>query len=181
MSGNEMKFVETSNPIDLTTWDFADQFSVSTKQGYDLFDKWQTEWNNLFDKLRQALAQELTDVLRQEFKDYPPTLSFPFEWSSEGAIAGGGDGRGGPAPTDPCMIYVDLPLGKDDAACSFACSLEGAVDSVIDLYHSYPATRKVHEEGHEVCLKIAARLRELAAKLEQACEPDAKKPGASKA
>ena len=110
--------------------------------------------------------QAVTDILRKAFEEYPPYLHFPFMWAV-GEPAG--DGSGGLPVSDPAMLYVGLPLaaGGDDW-CQYACSLEGAVNGLIDTCAN-PQTGKIEDaEGREICIKVAARLRELADKLDAA-------------
>src|SRR5215467_11719212 len=91
----KMKWVKTTQPIDLSTW---------------------------------GLVDDPTDVLRDEFAKGPPDLSFPLEWAFGNDPS---DGRGGPPPTDPAMLYVDLPLAaSSDSICSYSCSLEDAIDDL---------------------------------------------------
>lgn len=110
----------------------------------------------------------LRDDLREQFEEEPPFVTLPFLWASGPKPS---DGYGGPAPTDPLMLYVSLPLADDAETidpCCFALPLEAAIDDVIDGFEN-PSTHRVEEEeGREVCLKIAARLRALADKLDAA-------------
>jgi hypothetical protein len=108
-------------------------------------------------------AREVSEVLTKTFKDHPPEISFPFVYR-----VSGGDGRGGAAVKDPAMVYVELPLGSDKyEMCCFACSLEGAVDDALEYLRDHPDKE---DKARDVCQKIAARLHELAVKLEKSCE-----------
>jgi hypothetical protein len=66
------------------------------------------------------------------------------------------DGCGGPAVTDPAMLYVGLPRHDGGNATQFSVSLEAAVDDLIDM----------GPDDDSVIPAVAARLRELAEKLE---------------
>ncbi len=148
----EMHFVETSEPIDLTTWGFATEPSHIIELLGDDFAE----------KIGKGIAKQIGDILTEQFKETPPNLYFPFEWEDS-------DGHGGPPPSDPAMLYVELPLSGNDDSCCFACSLEAAVDNVIDLYRAGGDGQVEDEKGRAVCTQIATRLRELAQKLEDAC------------
>ena len=140
MMPGDMHLVATSASIDLTKWGLAD-----------------IEW------IGPVHAKTVTDVLREEFNNHPPSLDFAFQYSPKS------DGRCGPAVTDPVMMYVDLPLsGQDGNNNSWAVSLEECVDSVIE-YYCHGETKKIESEnGRRICTAIAARLRELAQKLDAA-------------
>lgn len=117
------------------------------------------------------LGLHFTYALRAKFADNPPDISFPIQWNFGDRRE---DGRGGPAPNDPVMLYVSLPLGGDDTKgnnVTFACSLEGVVDDLLDGAAS-PVSSKVEDgEQRDICARVAARLRELADKLDDACKP----------
>jgi hypothetical protein len=152
----EMHFVETSDPIDLTTWGFAEE-------PYHILD---ILGDDFAEKIGKGIAKRLSDILTEQFKETPPHLYFPFEW-------GDSDGHGGPPPSDPAMLYVELPLSGNDNDCCFACSLEAAVDSVIDLHRAGGGDsggQVEDEKGRATCTAIATRLHELAQKLENACK-----------
>lgn len=113
---------------------------------------------------KRKSLRRLTQTLVNVFTADPPKLSFPQEWGRDD------DGRGGKPPDDPATLYVDLPLGAtEDDHCSWACSLEEAVDSVIELHERLESGKIFDEEGHAIALAIAKRLHELAKKLEDAC------------
>ena len=153
----DMKPVPTSDPIDLTTW----------------FDD--TEYDNGLGGLvlRGAVAQ-ISDLLRKVFADSPPRMGLPFEWSSPKQWRlKASDGRKGPAVTDPVMLYVDLPLCEtDDAFVSYSLSLEDCIDDVIELQTSWDDDDD-KTEGRRICGELAARLRQLADKIDDACKDDA--------
>ena len=72
------------------------------------------------------------------------------------------------------MLYVGLPLVDDPKnlePCCFALPLEAAIDDVIDGAENPDTHRVEEEEGREVCIKMAARLRALADKLDAAIVP----------
>lgn len=106
------------------------------------------------EKLNQFLTGQLTNIFNQE----PPILFFPIQLCNR------------PDDYDPVTVGVDLPLrpmGGD--MVSFECSLESAVDDLIDMYINWH-TGKVDDddEGGRCCKAVATRLRELANKLEDA-------------
>ena len=86
----------------------------------------------------------------------PPRLVFPCSWFPE-------DGIGGKCPEDVATLHVEIPIGAGDENPTWSISLEAAVDELI--WHNT-------EFGNDVrggaCVKLAARLRELADKLETA-------------
>jgi hypothetical protein len=116
---------------------------------------------SLADILMKGCVARVTEVLRQQFEDDPPKLTLPFGWRRS-------DGRGGPCPDDPVTLHVNLQLGSDEEGVTYACSLEGAVDDVIELYE---IDGKIDDpKGRETCAMVAARLRELANKLDDVCK-----------
>lgn len=141
-----MQFVPHSEPIDLSTWGFLDA----------------TDQKGFAELIMRGFAAEVTDVLREQFKTTPPMLKFASEFVHW-------DGHGGDAPSDPVMLYVELPLGKNEDACCYSCSLEGSIDSLIDLNMSQVTGKIEDAEAKDVCAKVSARLRELAQKLDDAC------------
>jgi len=95
---------------------------------------------------------DLTDI-RFSFEAEPPYVSLPF-------IFGYG--------ADPVMLHVDLPLGPTENPCTWEVSLETVIDHFID---TEVATGGVDVDvAQGIGRKIAARLRELADKLDAACE-----------
>jgi hypothetical protein len=144
MRENDMTRVETSNHIDLTTWE---AFSLKPK-----------------------LGKRITELMQNEFSRAPPRLSLPIQWAWGDEESQ--DGFGGPAPSDPAMLYVTLPLGPDEEGVNYACSLEVAVDDLIDLHEDRETEKIMDADGCGIAGKVAARLRELADKLDAACAPD---------
>jgi len=114
-----------------------------------------TEWdffgdeNPWRDLLVTGFAVHVNKILRQEFQDRPPKLFFPFSFRD-------GDGFGGKCPDDFATVYVSLPLGatSDECVC-WSISLEAAVDDMLQTSNPDAPFDK-----------IAARLRELADKLQ---------------
>lgn len=145
---NEMKRVRSSNEIDLRSWEWFET----------------DDPNGLRDLVAAGFAANVTNVLRKVFDEHPPQLDFPVMWGPDS------DGWGGKCPDDPVTLYVSLPLGEEEDDCViYACSLEGAVDDLIDG-HITPSTGKItDDEGQVIMRKVAARLRELADKLDNAC------------
>ena len=140
-----MTWVKHTNPIDITTWTWGDvDPTVNTVHG-------------------------MNEILREQFEESPPDITFPFHWSDHND-----DGYNGPAVSDPVMIYVGFPLGPNEEPCVYAASLEEVVDDTIEGKMN-PQTKIVEDlAGQEICRKIAARLRELAVKLEKACQTEVK-------
>jgi len=140
-----MKRVFTSAKIDLGGLNF-----------FDADDAW-------IALLTKGLTAQVTETLREVFEETPPQLELPIAWGPDD------DGCNGPCPTDPVMLYVSLPLGRtQDENVNFACSLEGAIDRLIEL-HENPDGNVFNPGSQEICGQVAARLRELADKLDKAC------------
>jgi hypothetical protein len=140
----KMKHVAHTPQIDLTTWTLTD---------------WRAN-------LEELIRKTATETLREVFENEPPRLSLAAEWS------GDEDGFGGPAVTDAAMMYVELSLSPNEDNVVYGISLEDVVDGAIGLHSSLDG--KVRSaEGWDVCRRIAGRLRELAAKLDDACASDA--------
>jgi hypothetical protein len=138
-----MQWVPTSALIDFSTWSLA---------------AWLPDG-------RRKIVEQFTEVVREEFEKNPPYLDFPILWESCDA----GDGRHGPSPSDPVTLYLDLPLGQFDGnnVC-YSCSLEDVVDDLIDSL--VVASGRVEDaKSRAICAKVAARLRELADKLDTVC------------
>lgn len=120
------------------------------------------EWG--FDPLPDIVNSILTDAVRRTLEEDPPRLSLPYTYSDS-------DGRYGPCPDDPVMIYLDLPLrGSEDESVCWQISLAALTEDIIED-HIADTGYVDDEEGVAVCRNIAARLRELADQLEAACKP----------
>jgi hypothetical protein len=157
-SPGDMAFVEHSAEIDLRDWIFFPTDERNTKKPDGPM--------TLADVAMAGFAAVATKVLQEQFQHQPPSLDFPINWAIGKRPS---DGRGGPPPSDPVTLYVDLPLGAgEENACSYSCSLEAVVDDLIDGHKNHIG--KIDNiEAIEIMGKIAARLRELAAKLDDAC------------
>jgi hypothetical protein len=138
----DMKRLDHSLEIDLREWEFEPSAELKVL-------------------LTERLASMATATLRKHFEQNPPSLSVPSGWGDH-------DGMGGPRPDDPLTIHVNLQLANHDDGVTYACSLEAAIDDVIEL-QSYDGVKVEDEDGRQVCARIAARLRELADKLDAAC------------
>lgn len=147
----KMKYVETSEKIDLTNW------------GMD-----GGPFDDITPRATRAIMAQVTKIIQDQFDENPPALSFPIEW-------GDSDGRnGGRIVDDPATVYVDLPLGSHEDTCVYACSLEVAIDSFIEL-HEHNGDGKIKDEETIADAKLLiARLRELASKLENALMEEGK-------
>jgi hypothetical protein len=143
---NKMTFVPHSNPIDLSTW------------------QWFDDDNTFVNSLAKGFALQVTEVLREAFEETPPRATLPFMWAKEVDDDEGGDGVGGPQVADPLTIYVDLPLAHaSDVPCVFSIRLEDMIDDLIGAICTHPHGTILCREIPD---KIAARLRELAQKLD---------------
>jgi hypothetical protein len=141
---DEMHPVQHAGSIDITTWTWFDD---------------DDSWRDIF---AAGFAVQINKILRKEFRKHPPTIDLPFMWRD-------GDGLGGKCPDDPAMLYVCLPLGADvDSSPYWAISLESVVDDFIDGIVSRD-TLKIEGDEKETAHLLAARLRELAQKLDDAC------------
>ena len=145
---DQMSRVWHGAPIDLSAWRFFDDDNV---------------WRDL---LMAGFAVSVTKTLRTVLQETPPSLSLPFGWTDS-------DGIGGNCPDDPATLYLGLPLGETDDCVYWSISLERVIDDLIGLIESGDIHKVEGEVGHAKCFKIAARLRELADKLENACVDEA--------
>ena len=135
---SEMKFVEISDEIDLSSW--------------GLFDA----MGDLAEEINDVIGKRVTKTLRETFKEDPPKLSLPFPWSPDDPDL----------QPDPLTLYVELPLGKDDSSdVIYSCALEVVIDDMIEEIEDLE--EEVGREKWDCCAKIAARLRELADKLDK--------------
>jgi len=115
------------------------------------------------------------ESLRERFRDDPPRLTLPVMWDfdltlDDGTICKAEDGWGGPPVHDPLTLYLHLPLSAEEEGVVFTCTLEEVIVDLIDS--SLPGNStdgKVDVTARAICQRIAARLRELAERLEQAC------------
>lgn len=87
-------------------------------------------------------------VIRERLADDPVDVWFPCLW-------GDSDGVGGPPISDMAMLYVQLPGDYGGDSAQYAVSLEALVDEVI-----------AEAPDTAICRGLAARLRELATKLD---------------
>jgi hypothetical protein len=143
---NKMTFVSHTNPIDLSTW------------------HWFDEDNTFVNCLAKGFALRVTEVLREAFKETPPSATLPFMWAKVDDDDEEGDGVGGPQVADPLTIYVDLPLAHaSDVSCVFSITLEDMIDDLISFLCTYST---VTIDDRTIPDKVAARLRELAQKLD---------------
>ncbi len=109
----------------------------------------------------------LTDVVRNELERKPPRLDFPIAWDFGEHPS---DGRSGPPPSDPAMLYLELPFANsDDESVCFSVSLEDVIDDLIDGSMSHVSKKVEDAKAQIICARLAARLRELANKLDNAC------------
>jgi len=104
-------------------------------------------------ELLDLIARRVNDVVKAELKDEPPHLSFDED------------------NKDPTTMLLMLPLGENDGSpCMFNCTLESVVDYTIDGNVAGNSDKIEDEEGVKLVHNIAARLRQLADKLEAACK-----------
>jgi hypothetical protein len=136
----EMKLIESEfSEIDLRSWRIFDAVGDVAKE------------------LDRVIAEEITELLQAMFKNYPPRLALvPFEYDERPTTCRK------PRANPPLMLRVSLPLGRSlaDYGVDYSCSLESVVDELIET---------VLDDNPETCAEVAARLRELADKLDAAC------------
>jgi hypothetical protein len=123
-----------------------------------------------------TLDEHTTEAVREALERSPPRLSLPIIWDGAERPS---DGRYGPAVADPLTIYLDLPFGaNEDDEVHYACTLEELVDYMIDAHREgdVPEGTVSDPEAQEICARVSARLRELADKIDAACQSAA--PGA---
>jgi hypothetical protein len=117
------------------------------------------------------LGEHFTYALRAAFADQPPDIHLPITWDF-GEAENRNDGHGGDIPNDPLMLYVSLPLGADDGNGNeviYGLSLEAVVDELIDGHTAGDSNKIVDdEEQRSILVRVAARLRELADKIDTA-------------
>lgn len=95
---------------------------------------------------------KFTEKLKYVFTEEPPILYFKFQYEHT---------------VDPVMMSVDLPLASTELQMvEFECSLEEAVDGIIFYFQNIHTDKVSDDKGRAVCGGIAARLHELANKLE---------------
>lgn len=137
----DMTFVPTSAPLDLSEWEFS-------------FTDRDSELGKLINAaMRKELATALDDVLTE----YPPCLSLPISWAPNG------DGFSGSAVEDPATIYLGLPFDKrTDCEHLYAISLERLIESAFWGEHEIEEWETESYEPTENALAFARRLRELA-------------------
>lgn len=125
----------------------------------------------------EELNFTITNELRGRFAKDPPRLCLPIIWDYEmklhdGTISNASDGLNGPPVNDPLILDLHLPLAEEEDGVVFRCSLEEVIDDLIDSSIS-PMTLTIKEASAKIiCRRVAARLRELAAHLEQALAPE---------
>jgi hypothetical protein len=113
--------------------------------------------------LLKWLAERTSAALRERFEQEKP-------WLTIAANVDGHDGLGGPPLSDPLTLDLLLSLQTDGEFCYFRCTLEDLIDELINDYVN-PITKKVEaEDGQSICIAAAARLRELADKLDEVCD-----------
>jgi hypothetical protein len=141
MVAGDMKYVASSQKVNLSKWSMGDGEITVTVNG---------------DSLGPLLAVVST-VIQQQLLETPPSLDLPFYW-------GKNDGRTGSCPTDPLTIYLNLPLGDEDDEINFEISFETLVDDVIDVLTNLDG--ETDQEELPKLQHLARRLREMADKLE---------------
>lgn len=120
-----------------------------------------TTWGfGALESVAAAITLAATEAIRDTFEEDPPYIYFPIEW-------GDNDGINGPRIIDPATLYVSMPLGATEEHVIWSVSLESAVDSLIEINEA-GRDGPLREEGSEAATKLAARLRELATKLDDA-------------
>jgi hypothetical protein len=82
----------------------------------------------------------------------------------------GSDGGFNPPVADPATLHIHLPLGDDGGDATFAISLEQVVDYAIGGGVNRETNKIDDPADIEVVVSIAKRLRQLADKLEAACD-----------
>jgi hypothetical protein len=113
------------------------------------------------------IGDAVTAVVRKELEENPPRLDFPVGWDFGDDPS---DGRSGPPPSDPVTLYLDLPFAESvDERVRYSCSLEDVVDDLIEGHVGWSSGKIEDEDGRRICARVAARLRELADKLDSAC------------
>src|SRR5215471_3750926 len=116
------------------------------------------DWGFAEDHPKRAAA--MTKLLREEFKENPPQLDLPFEWSAGERPS---DGRGGRPVDNPLTIYLELPLGPtEDEHPTWQCTLGELIDHVIEM-NSPP-----DDETIMMFAKMAEALRAVATQLDDA-------------
>jgi hypothetical protein len=112
-----------------------------------------TDWGFADEHPKRAIY--LTKLMREQFQEHPPDLDLPFEYSQ-----GHGDGRHGPAVTDPLTLYLDIPLGETDGEGPlWSCTLGAIIDELI------ANSGQPDEDTKAIFLVIGEALRTLADRL----------------
>ena len=142
--GDDMQRLWHGAEIDISQWTFFDD---------------ENAWRDL---LMAGFAVAVTKTLRTALAETPPTLSLPFAWGHD-------DGLGGKRVEDPATLHMGLALGEDtDEHVYWEISLEKCIDDLIWLNASGDIG-KCEGDSRVICNTLAARLRELATKLDDAC------------
>ena len=124
----------------------AAQIDITAWRFFEDEDPWR-------DLLAAGFAVYINTALCDALEEYPPHLWFPVMWCD-------GDGVGGKCPDDAATLYLGLHLGASDNSVCWSISLEDIVDDMIE--DSTPV------DDPKPFIKLAARLRELADKLDKA-------------
>jgi hypothetical protein len=121
----------------------ADPIDITAWSFFEDADPWR-------DLLAAGFAVYINKTLCEAFEEDPPHLWFAAMWGDQ-------DGVGGKSPDDVTTLYLGLNLGAGEDSVCWSVSLEELINDTIKDGFINPDTPK----------KLAARLRELADKLDQ--------------
>jgi len=132
----------------------------------------QIEWiiNNHLDNIRKKLIRDLTPKNRN-VKKIKGECFFPIEWSGFNENEKSTDGFGGPAVHNPFLLntYFYDPLSLSDPDFYFQVDLRKAVKFMIEG-HEMGKNGPIDPKNYEIFKSVAAALRHLADKLDDALE-----------
>lgn len=114
-----------------------------------------SNWECFEGKLGQQVAAYVSDALINVLAEEEPayiTIGHADKYTNNK-----------PSTGDPATLFVTLPLGTEESSCKYACTLESVIDWEIE-------DAAYEEEDDRIRYRaLAARLRELANKIDAAC------------
>src|SRR5262245_299268 len=108
------------------------------------FAEWELDASDLNDAIMEAIDKIVAEGVRIAVDEYECHAWFPIEWVFGEYKQ---DGVGGPPPSDPMTIYVELPLGMDDdESPRWTFTLTALVDQAIEGMVAGDTREKIGQE-----------------------------------